>query len=344
MSFNYSKICQELLKTLLEKEREVISRRFGLIPGHQWQNIRKDGKQETLQSIGKDFAVSRERIRQLEADGLSRIKLKLRLCQKIFQCFVDYLKKNGGLKKEENLFEQLAGKKYKADIFFLLTLGEPFKRFAETKEFYSFWTIDTNSFKTAKMVINSLEQQFQKINQLLSFSKLKSFVNVSAKALESFLEISKIIQNKKELYGLKNWPEINPRNIKDKSYLVLRKEKRPLHFMELSQLIEPEALPQTVHNELIRNPKFVLVGRGTYALSEWGYTPGKVKDVIWKVLNESQKPLTKKKILQEVLKQRLVKTNTILLNLNNKKYFLRDSQGKYQINPQSKFTLEVKEA
>jgi hypothetical protein len=68
-------------------------------------------------------------------------------------------------------------------------------------------------------------------------------------------------------------------------------------------------------------------------LREWGYEPGQVKDVIIKILKENG-PLTKKEILERVLKQRLVKENTILLNLNNKKYFLKDSQGKYKINPE----------
>ena len=95
--------------------------------------------------------------------------------------------------------------------------------------------------------------------------------------------------------------------------------------------MERPALIQTVHNELIKDPRFVLVGRGIYALSEWGYYPGQVKDVILKVLKEKRRPLTKEEILEKVLSQRLVKENTILLNLSNKKYFLRNSQGKYWV-------------
>jgi len=97
----------------------------------------------------------------------------------------------------------------------------------------------------------------------------------------------------------------------------------------VAKLVEG-ALSQTVHNELIKDPRFVLVGRGIYALKEWGYTPGQVKDVIFKILKEDG-PLTQSEILERVLKQRLVKESTILLNLNNKKHFLRDTQGRYQI-------------
>jgi len=129
---------------------------------------------------------------------------------------------------------------------------------------------------------------------------------------------------------LKNWPEINPRGVKDNAYLVLLKTKKPLHFTQITKLIN-KALPQTVHNELIKDPRFVLVGRGIYGLRDWGYEPGLVKDVIFKVLKTSRAPLAKQQILAHVLKQRFVKENTILLNLSNRKYFSKNLQGKYQI-------------
>ena len=78
-------------------------------------------------------------------------------------------------------------------------------------------------------------------------------------------------------------------------------------------------------------PRFVLVGRGLYALGEWGYQPGQVKDVILSVLKESEKPLTREQVLDKVLKQRIVKANTVFLNLNNKKFFLKNPEGKYQV-------------
>jgi len=111
--------------------------------------------------------------------------------------------------------------------------------------------------------------------------------------------------------------------------LVFKKVGNPLHFREVTNLIENAHL-QTVHNEIIKDSRFVLVGRGIYALSEWGYYPGQVKEVILKILKESEKPLKKEEILEKVLSQRLVKENTILLNLSDKKYFLKDSLGRYR--------------
>ncbi len=322
--FNYQKICLNLLKNLSDRQKEVISRRFGL----------KNYKRETLESIGKSFGITRERVRQIEGDAILKIKPKIKEYQKIFRHFVKLLKKSGDLKKEDLFLENLGGKNYQNQVFFLLTLGKDFQRFSDTKENYSFWTVNPGSVELFKKTINYLIEKLKEKNHPLTFQELKSLVNfsLSSEALESFLEITKqILKNNEDLFGLEDWPEINPRGIKDKAYLVLKKVKKPLHFTEVANLIPEKTLPQTVHNEMIKDPRFVLVGRGIYALSEWGYFPGQVKDVIFKILKETEKPLTREEIVEKVLSQRMVKENTILLNLANKKYFLRDSQGKYQI-------------
>ena len=62
--------------------------------------------------------------------------------------------------------------------------------------------------------------------------------------------------------------------------------------------------PQTVNNELIKDPRFVLIGRGLYALSEWGYEPGTVKDVLVQILKDSGKALRKEDVLQLISERR----------------------------------------
>jgi len=130
------------------------------------------------------------------------------------------------------------------------------------------------------------------------------------------------------LYGLREWPEVNPKGIKDKIYLLLKKAGEPLHFTDVAKGIEG-SLVQTVHNELIRDPRFVLIGRGIYALKNWGYIEGDVKDVISNIIGSESRPLTKQEILDRVMKQRHIKENTVLMNLSNKRYFSRDDQGRY---------------
>jgi hypothetical protein len=322
MKFDYSKICFDILNSLPKRQKEILSQRFGL-----------QGKEkETLAAIGRKFGITRERVRQIEKDGILKITPHLKKYQKVFQYFQDELKKTGGLRKEKILLAELGRGEYQAQVFFLLTLGELFQRLKETEEFHPLWTIDIKAVDLAKRVISAFYQELNKVQKPLKISDWQNSFALSPKILEYFLEISKVIQKNPEgLFGLKNWPEINPKNVKDKAFLVLKKTGKPLHFRAVASLIGKDAVVQTVHNELIRDPRFVLVGRGIYALKEWGFKEGEVKDVILDILKRAQRPLTKKEILAEVLQQRLVKKNTVLLNLSNKKYFLRTSDGKYLI-------------
>lgn len=332
MIFNYQKICSKYLEDLPGRTKDILLRRFGLdAPAGR-------GKRETLASIGKNYGITRERVRQIEKDGILKIKPKLKKDQKIFQHFTDSLKKFGDLKKEDILLDKLGRQKFNPHIFFLLTLADQFERFSETRDLHSLWTIDPNSLTPAQEVIDSFYNELINTNKPLELKDYIPPLSLESEALLSYLEISKQIQQNPEgAFGLKDWPEINPRGVKDKAFLVFKKEKRPLHFSEVANLVKPAALVQTVHNELIRDPRFVLVGRGLYVLGEWGYEKGTVKDIILKTLKKAKKPLLKKELVKEVLKQRFVKENTILLNLSNKKYFLRNSQGKYTLRNNGNF-------
>jgi hypothetical protein len=317
MLFNYVKICQDLIKDLPQRQKEVISRRFGF----------KNGQRETLEAIGKDYGITRERVRQIEEDGFLKVEPKIDQYKKTFQYFTNQLKSFGGLKKEDILLQDLGGKRFQSQIYFLLTLGPNFEKIGESDELYSLWTINQNSLVLAEKVVDSFYNQLKKNNQPLNLKDYNPPASLTRQALVSYLEISKKIRKGPEgLFGLKVWPEINPRGVKDKAYLVFKKTKKPLHFSQVAKLINA-ALPQTVHNELIRDERFVLVGRGIYALREWGYEPGQIKDILFKILKKAGKPLTKEEILKEVFQQRLVKENTVLLNLSNKKYFLKASRG-----------------
>ena len=332
MKQDYQKICQDLIKDLPQRQKDIVEQRFGL----------EDEERKTLEAIGRGYGITRERVRQIEEDGFSKIRPKLEKYQEVFQYFEGEIEKFGGLRKEDILLNSLAGSKFQNQVFFLLILGEKFQRFAENKVFHSLWAIDQNSFNFAKEVLDFLSKKLLEINQPLSFANLLKkanlqFKSLTSRSLQSYLEISKRIQPGIEgNYGLKDWPEINPRGVRDRAYLVFKKEKRPLHFAQVTRLInnskfekisQPPALIQTVHNELIKDQRFVLVGRGLYVLGEWGYQPGVVKDVISMILQEEKKPLTKEEIIDRVLKQRIVKVNTILLNLG---HFPKTANGKYR--------------
>ena len=55
---------EEVLGTLTEREQKVLTLRFGL----------EDGRARTLEEVGKEFNVTRERIRQIEAKALRKLR------------------------------------------------------------------------------------------------------------------------------------------------------------------------------------------------------------------------------------------------------------------------------
>jgi len=326
---DYRKICQNYLKGLNPRTLKIIERRFGL----------RKGKRETLEVIGQTLGLTRERVRQIEAEGLEEIKPKIKKDEKIFQRFNNAFISFGGVKKEDDLLNFLGEGKYQNQIFFLLVNGGSFKRVLEDDKFYTFWTAGKEFEKKAKETVKLVINNFKKEKTPFSLLDLAKKQNQEKKITASYIGISKEIQKNLEgKYGLKNWLEINPKGIKDKAYLVLKRQEKPLHFRDIASLIEKLPFENrkavhtaTVHNELIKDDRFVLVGRGLYALADWGYMPGVVKDVIKNILKESKRSLTKGQIFEKVQEQRFVKENTIFLNLQDKNLFARDEKGRYNI-------------
>ena len=297
---------------------------------------RKNTEKYTLDKIGKEYNVCRERIRQIEESGMQKAKESAKfICKEAFKDFEKTIRSNGGVRREDTLVSELASSELRNQALFLLAVGGRFQRFNETEEFFPFWSVEPDSKKKVRSETESfikfLEQKKQPVF-LGEYLKERGRKKTAEKTISSCLEISKnILKNSDEQYGLPIWPEINPRGAKDKAHLVLRQENRPLHFKNVAEAIGTDIHPQTVHNELIKDPRFVLVGRGIYALKDWGYESGPVRQIIHNALKTAKSPLSKSEILNKVLKQRMVKENTVLLNLNNKKYFLRDSRGMYYL-------------
>jgi hypothetical protein len=338
---NYSQIYAKLTKGLSPKTKDIFDRRFGVKTTAKGKD---EGVQiETLESIGKSLGITRERVRQIEEVGFNFIKKNHQeTLDKLFSQFRAYFNEKGGFKREEVVLSDLGDTKNKPYVLFLLTLGNEFARVCGKKDYHYFWVSQPQEEKAVKETLNSLVSDIEKHGSLLTkeelSAKFASQYNLTNETLASYLEISKKIQENKEgKLGLIDWPEIKPRGVKDKAFLVFKKEQKPLHFREITTLIDgleygkssKKTHPQTVHNELIKDKRFVLVGRGTYALSEWGYVPGTIKDIIAKVLKEKPQLVSQDEIVKEVLSQRLVAKNTVLINLNNKKYFTKDSSGKY---------------
>ncbi|MGH7249717.1 MAG: winged helix-turn-helix domain-containing protein, partial [Minisyncoccia bacterium] len=151
-----------------------------------------------------------------------------------------------------------------------------------------------------------------------------------------WLSMSKTIaKNPLGEWGKATSPNIKTRGVKDYAYLVMRKHGSPMHFKEVADAITKtfgkKTHYATCHNELIKDSRFVLVGRGMYALSEWGYKAGIAREVIQDILKREGEPLSKEDIVEKVMKERYFKKNTILVNLANPKYFKKNKNGLYSV-------------
>jgi hypothetical protein len=338
LTFKPKQVIKRILTSLNPRAKDIIVSRYGL---------GKEPKRMTLEGIGKKYGITRERVRQIENYALNQIRKS------------DYFKKEkssfdelkgvfygvGGVVSEHDILTHLA--KDKSDqnhLYLMMVLGDEFKKIKEDEEFHHRWFVDE---ELSKKVHESIRKLYKNLSDddiipeseiVGHFLKHLESVNEEYKneeILRRWLSLSKkISKNPLGEWGLNASPNIKVKGVRDYAFLVLRKHGSPIHFREVAKQIEKlfskKAHVATTHNELIKDPRFVLVGRGLYALAEWGYMSGVVKDVIRKIIDKDG-PLTKDEIIQKVMKERYVKENTILVNLQNPKLFKKDKEGKYSI-------------
>ena len=348
--FNPSEVVSNLLKNLLNREEDILRRRFGL----------SGQKKQTLEEIGESYNVTRERIRQIENSGINKIKKNKNYTQiitPIENTITSVIERHGGIMNETFFLETLlhiSGNSplNRQSVIFILSelLNNKFKKVKQTEDLRFSWQLKITSTDLLHKTINKLLEIIEKkehplkLQELLDlFRKDEFYLNhqnqLSDDVITSYLEISqKISKNPFGEYGLAEWGSIIPKRMNDKIYLILKKYRKPLHFIEITKLIneanfdKKNAYAPTVHNELILNKKYVLVGRGIYALAEWGYKPGVVADILVNILEKSEKPMTRKELVDTVLKQRIVKKNTIHLALSDKTKFKKLENGTYTLN------------
>ncbi len=347
-----SETVTQLLKNVSGKEADVLRRRFGL----------NGQTKQTLEEIGKGYNVTRERIRQIERLTITKIK-SLKDFEESIQAMkaavTQVLTSHGGFLEEQALLKtllQIAGDipENSNAVTFLLgeLLGDHFDRVEATRSVRVGWKLRHASLERLESLIAALAAFFKTAGTPMAIDDLvREFHQTpfAQGAAETPTEetIAAAVDMAKHLghnpfgeYGLLEWGQIHPRRMNDKIYLVLKKKGEPMHFTDIAQKInetafdDRKAYPPTVHNELILDTHYVLVGRGIYALREWGYEPGVVAEVIAATIRDAGHPLTRKEIVEAVLKQRLVKKNTIHLALTNRERFMRRDDGTYALTEQ----------
>lgn len=327
---NLSQLCIQILAVLpKERDREVLSRRYGL----------DQADPETLEQIGRSLGVTRERVRQIERSALKRLAAsnpaELKTANRQLKLA---LNREGGLSALSRLSGQMdLSPKDSRYVFFLAQAAPDTEAVNENRQLEAAVYLK-ELFNLAEIVKASLQltEEFSKLGQPVKLTKVARLpAKFKGAALENLALITKQLTHFEQSWGLKSWPQINPKSIRDRAYLTMRRHGEPLHFSDIAghlDTITPgrKVTTQAVHNELIKDERFVLIGRGIYALIDWGYTPGTVADMIKSVLREEE-PLHKDEIVRRVLLRRHVKSATITLNLQSKEHFERVSKAVYRL-------------
>jgi len=326
-------IIANLIVSLNEKEKRVLNGRFGF-----------SGKKETLSAIGRELKLSRERVRQIEKNSLNKISKTFNDKYKNKAAEVESkMKQNGGVLSDDQIPEsmlELAGshKFAKNYLFLICTITKNISKVDESTDLKSGWRLDDFSKDEIIDICNKVITYLKEEEIPLNIKDLKDNIpgisKYEEKTLSACVSISnKLMMAKNELVGLRAWPSVNPRNVRDKIYYVLKTAGEPLHFTEITSKIadlkfdKKRVVRATVHNELIADSRFVLIGRGIYALREWGYNDGTVYEVIKNILSNSKSPLAVSEIIELVNRSRKVKRNTIIINLQTKDEFKKTSGG-----------------
>lgn len=336
INFKPKQVSKRLLSNLQDRSHDIITHRYGLTD---------DAQSKTLEAIGKKYGITRERVRQIENAALTAIRKSdsFKAETKTFSELKDLMESMGALVHEDDFLAAISkDKAVQNHIHFYLVLGNEFKKLKEDDNFAARWTIDENLSDVVHEAIHSVYKNLSDKELLTENDLVNRFLKELKNVAEQYkneeiarrwMSVSKKIgKNPLGEWGPADSQNIKTRGIKDYAFLMMRKHGSPMHFREVAKAIQDtfgkKTHIATTHNELIKDDRFVLVGRGYYALSEWGYKPGVVRDVIKDILKK-EGPLTKEDVIDRVLKERFLKKNTILVNLQNPKYFKKLEDGKY---------------
>lgn len=328
---------ESVLETIeQEREREIITRRFGLFD-----------RKETLEQIGELLGITRERVRQLEKAILIRLKIaaeegRIPTIHDAERLIIRDLSENGRVGKVQEIAERIGTSDVlsRAHITFIAELSPKLTVINENDNYHQGVAIsEYGDEKQIRARVDAILKTIKKGGEPISIEDLYAELDgyETPSQVRALASLSKGLAHLKDMWGLVKWPTVNPKNIRDKIYVILAEHGKPLHFSEIAKEIKDsdfkrkDVTTQAIHNELIKDKRFVLIGRGIYALDSWGYSKGTVSDVITKVLKKAGEPLHRDEIVKRVLKTRQVKETTILLNLQSKSEFKRVAKATYAL-------------
>lgn len=337
-------VFKKVLSSLGDKEQSVISRRIWL-----------DWKKETLQSIGNSFSpnITRERVRQIEESGIKKMwriikATDLTIIQDKAKEIIDL--HSWLIIKEKLINNIIKDLNLKSDINFSIieVIIQADFNIVKSKPklgVRTYFSVPWIGKKEVEAIHSELVKILKRKNDVMDKETLYSIAKENLQSSIKWLNIvlidnvadiyEDIVKWEEALVGLAAWKILNPKTLKDKAFYVMKKERVPMHFVDIANKITSylgdKVKVNTIHNELIRNSEFVLIGRWIYALKEWGFTPWTIINVISDVLAKNREPMTTDEIIKEVLKVRNVKRTTIYMNLQNKNVIERVWRNYYKL-------------
>jgi len=336
-TLDIQKCVKDILETIeQEREREIVSRRFGLFD-----------RKETLEQIGELLGITRERVRQLEKAIIIKLRTRaeqgqLPHLQQISDTFISNLNELGEVARVSNLSTRLTKENSRLDQSRVAFLAELCPKLSVIEENdYLYHAVGVSAVFDEKKMKSGIDNIIKAVTTLGVPSDIEAIAAeakiADSKQAAALASVSKQLATLNSRWGLVKWPMVNPKNIRDKIYVILKENGKHMHFNEIAEAIKDSSFKrkdvttQAIHNELIKDKRFVLIGRGIYALKEWGYSKGTVADIIADVLRKEGKPLHRDEIVKRVLKSRFVKETTILLNLQGKTQFKRVAKATYEL-------------
>jgi predicted Zn-ribbon and HTH transcriptional regulator len=354
-SSTIEKTVNELLELLPSKMKAILVARFGL-----------DGeKPKTLEAIGKTLGVTRERVRQIEVASFKKLKKtkKSEEALKTLEGLEATLEKQGrflGVKGfEQSTFKGKMSLLQENQLKVVLNSHQKFYYKKGNGKFSGLWYFKSTE-KSAEIVGNVYESvlnYFKDNEKLIELDKLMKviltddFCTANEKSLLFDDEYAKnrletILRNGKltgvnllNQWGLKAWKLIRPKGVRERAYLVFQKHQKPLHFREITELInnhfdlKKPAIPETVCNAIIHFDEFIAVEYGIYALVEWKLFDEEIKNEIVEFLGRAAEDNTSKqgafvkldRIAAHITEKqnKSIKTFVIQANLFDKELFSR---------------------
>lgn len=337
----FKEILERSLKNLTPREQDIVLRKSGIL-----------GNKETLNSLSKKYNLSRERIRQIQNQSLKKIYSYLKndfntpQIKNILERSKDFFSPLG-IKKESFFLTKIKNEfnfedeEVRIFKFFLEVLGI-FIYQPENNFFYSFYAKEKNDYLLAKNLLEKLYTYLYQ-NSHKHYSEEELIAIVQSKIIKNYfnhyldkehvLELVRILKiaarNPFNFWGSRLNKLISPKSLGHKIFLILKQTNQPLHFslihqkLEEIKKLEDELMPspwkkdyniESIKNELIRNKDFVLVGRGVYALREWGLIDGPAKWLMFKFLQE-RKRVTREELWKFISQHRNIKKSSFYVYL-----------------------------